>query len=226
MRLSLNELRQLVYFELLGEALDVGAMANRGLATRGIVIADAQGGEYLVAVSTKDSASYSIAYDSTLPKVVGSAAGKQEAGGWRLHTLYADDPSTAVMLLGAALERWKKVLPDAAVSPAAQAVMKRYFQAYKDDPSRIELNADPERQAHGKSIWQPDGDDFLKAAYLAPVGFNLNAALANGEKAAADAVDTETPPIKEIGRVRAWLQIIAKKGFEAAYDDVKRTKGI
>jgi hypothetical protein len=224
MKLTLREFRQLLYFELLGEALDVGAMANRGLGNRGIVVADAQGGEYLVAVSTKDSASYPIAYDATLPKVLGSAAGKQEAGGWRLHTLYADDPVTAIMLLGAALERWKKVLPDASVSPAAQAVMKRYFDTYKDDPSRIELNADPDRPSHGKSIWQPDGDDFLKAAYLGPVGFNLAKASSSGDQAIDAAVDPATPPVKEAGRVRAWLQIVAKKGFEAAYDDVKRTK--
>lgn len=210
MRLTLREFKQLVYFELLGEALDVGAMANRGLATRGVVVADAQGGEYLVAVSTKDSATYPIAYDATLPKVTGSASGQNKGDAWQLRTLYADDPSTAVMLLGAAIEHWQRVVPDDSVSPAAQAVIKRYFQAYQDDPKRIE-NADL---------------GFLKATYLAPIGFNLSAALANGEKAAADAVDPATPPVKELGRVKAWLQIVAKKGFEAAYDDVKRTKGV
>ena len=102
--------------------------------------------------------------------------------------------------------------------------MKRYFQAFKDDPKRIELNADPNRETHGPSIWQPDGDDFLKAAYLGPVGFNLSSAESSGDTAVEASVDPNTPAVKEAGRVRAWLKVVAKKGFEAAYDDVKRTK--
>lgn len=208
MRLSLREFKQLLYFELLGEALDVGAMANRGLGTRGIVVADVQGGEYLVAVSLKDSATYPIAYDAALPKVLGSATGQSKGDVWQLRTLYADDPVTAVMLMGAAIEHWRRVVPDDSVSPAAQAVIKRYFEAYKDDPKRIE-NAD---------------QGFLKATYLGPVGFDFNKASGAGDRAVEAAVDPATPPVKESGRVRAWLQIVAKKGFEAAYDDIKRTK--
>lgn len=208
MRLTLHELRLVLDIELMNEALDVGRLANRGLGSRGIVVCPISGAEYLVAISTQESETYKIAHNASLPKVLGSAAGQQSGNDWRLRTLYADDAASAIMLLGAAVERWKRVVPDESVSPAAAAVINRYFQAYKDDPDRIE---------------NPDLGP-LNATYLGPVGFNLSAAEQHGDAAVTATVDPENPPVKEPKRIRAWIQLLAQRGFDAAYRDNKKTK--
>ncbi len=208
MKATLKELRQIVRLELFEEALDVGSAANKGLGSRGIVVQNVHAGEYIIAVSMKELATYEIAYNGEFPKVLGSASGQRAGDVWMLRTLYADDPVTAVMLLAAALERWGHVIPDDITTPASQAVIKRYFQTYKNDPQKIE-NADK---------------GFLGATYLGPVGFNMSSAEANGDKAVKDAIDPDHIGKSEEGRVKTWLQIISKKGFEAAYTNMKRTK--
>ena len=178
-------------------------------------------GETIIAVSMKQKTAYRLAFDSELPTILGAAVGEPAGDNtWRLRTLYAEDPTTAIMLMGAAIERWKRVLPDYSVSPAAQAVLKRYFEQNVDDPTKVEVGADSANRKDQNEA------DFLKSAYLAPVGFDLGRAEDNGDAAVNSAVDANIPPVKEARRVREWLRQLASKGFDEAYKSDIKTKRV
>lgn len=214
--MRLVELRQLIEWEMLTEGANIGALAARGLTSRGIVIDPNNGGEIIVVVSKDKRVTYRLAHNSELPLIFGAAEGELvEPGVWRLRTLYADDPVSAVMAMTAALNRWKRVVPDHSVSPAAKAVIRRYYDANKDDPMKVDDNFDVERNAL----------PYLKAAYLGPVaGFSLKTAIAQGDVAVDAAINPENQPVKNADRVRGWLAQCAQHGFQDAFQDDSKTK--
>jgi len=219
MLITIRELKTYISVSdlLLSEALNVAAMANRGLATRGLVTqASAKSTESIVAVSAKQTEFYK-SYGGEIPKVLGAAVSTQDLLGRRLNTLYADDATTAVMLLAASFEKWEWVVPDQSVSPAARQLLKRYFEEFKDDASKIQLGADTKRK-------DPNDPDFLRAAYLGPVGFELNRAVQTGEAAVIATIEPEDLSKEEIANVKDWVTNRAKKGFSEAYGDDARTK--
>lgn len=128
--------------------------------------------------------------------------------------MYADNASVAIMLLAATLQSLRKVYADYSVSPAAQQVIKRYFDKVKNDPTLVTLNDDPYRNnSH-------DNDPpWLKAAYLGPVGFNLEAASKQAELAIDDVLADQ-----DQDDVEHALFDAASYGFNVAYDDNGRTK--
>ena len=202
---------------LLSEALNVAAMANRGLGMRGLVVTKTGSStETIVAVSTKQTVFYRP-YHGDVPKVLGAAVSVADLSGRRLKTLYADDATTAVMLLAASFEKWQWVVPDQSVSPAARQILKRYFDEFKDDPKMIELDADTKRK-------DPDDPVYLRAAYLGPVGFDLGRAIGLGDQAVEAVIEPEDKSQEETENVKQWITNCAKEGFTAAYGDAARTK--
>lgn len=125
----------------------------------------------------------------------------------------ADSAAISVVLLAASLEYWKCVFADHSVSPAAQQVIKRYFDQNKDNPALVEPDAD--------SYGRRSAPDFLKAAYLGPVGFNLAQAIETGEKAIAKAVVGSE---FERDDVLDMIKDAANNGFDRAYNDVTKTR--
>ncbi len=207
--ITLYELRQIVRVHLLEEA-GVVDLANRQLSHIAIVTVKTS----LIAVSTSEVV---IHEGVPVPKVLGMAQADHEQNkDYRLRRLYADTAATSIVLLAAALEHWKRLLPDHSVSPAAQQVIKRYFEQNKGDPTRIELGGD---------LYKDDTNehaDFLKAAYLGPVGFDISRALSLGEKA----IDNALTQSNDWTRDNVYDMVIdaAYNGFDQAYSDDVKTK--
>jgi len=227
----LGELREFIALELMFEALNVGAMATRGANGKGIVTDSSRSEDghasHFVAVSTSVKAAYKIAHDAELPKVLGAVVGieKSPVKGkqvWQLKTLYADNPSTMMVLLATALSRWGVIVPDTSVSPAVSAVIKRYYEMYKGDPTRV-------KQCFDRDMSFEETRDYKEApwrwaAYLGPVpGFNLDAVIKAGDDAVASATDPTNPPVKDEKRTRAWIRIVGEQGFGAAFADPDKT---
>jgi hypothetical protein len=210
--MTLTELRRLIHLQLIEEA-SVIDLANRQLDHIAIVVRPGGAGPTLYAVSAIETEKYLGVHS---PKVLGLAqAFKEHDAYYRLNRLYADKSVAAIVLLAAALEFWKSVLPDYSVSPAAQQVIKRYFEQNKDNPKLIELDAD----TNGKRT-QPD---FLKAAYLGPVGFDLDAAFAAGDSIIEKAIKLNNHAYDREDIID-HMKDTANDGFDRAYADVTKTR--
>jgi len=208
--LTLNELRELIHRQLIEEA-NVMDLANRQLDRVAIVSYMNGRMTSLIAISTSEIVNHE---GVPIPKVLGLAQAVSEYdANYRLHRLYAENAVVSIVLLAAALEYWKSVFADYSVSPAAQQVIKRYFDQNKDNPNLVELEADTAGRAKHP--------DFLRAAYLGPVGFDIAGALAAGDKAIAAAGD---PGNWGHDDVRDMIVDAAFNGFDRAYSDDVKTK--
>lgn len=205
----LNELRSLVRELILSEANVVG-YANSQIGNLGLFRAEFFQRISLVVISSKETLKEPHV---SFPKPLGLLTAAKHANAWRITKMYADSAPAAVMLLAAALESFKRVLADHDVSPAAQQVIKRYFDKNKADPAKIELLGDKSR---GKNGPEPD---FLSAAYLGPVGFDLNSALKHGEHVIDTYIETQ-----DQAEVEAAIMNTAYDGFTFAYDSDSKTK--
>lgn len=206
---TLKELRQYVQSQLIQE-VDVMSLANRQINRVGIVVYKNGTMTSLIAVSMDIVNHEGV----PTPQVMGlSQAIHEYDGNYRLHRLYADSAAISVVLLAASLEYWKRVFADHSVSPAAQQVIKRYFDQNKGNLALVEPDAD--------SYGRRSAPDFLKAAYLGPVGFNLAQAIETGEKAIAKAVVGSE---FERDDVLDMIKDTANNGFDRAYNDVTKTR--
>lgn len=204
---TLNELRQYVRSQLIQEANVVG-LANRQLDHVGLVQDKKGKYEYLIAVSLSGK---------NAPQVLGVSIAYKgtDVSYYRLIQFYSDTAVVAIVLLASSLEHWGVVVADHSVSPAAQQVMKRYFDQNKDNPGLI----DPELDI---SVRRNSAPDYLKAAYLGPVGFDLETAFAHGDKALDLAVEKD-PHITRNDALEMFIgQSLA--GFDNAFADNAKTK--
>ncbi len=208
----LNELRELVRLQLIQEA-GVVDLANRQLERIGLMVYENGRMTSLIAIST----TVVVEHEGVpIPMVLGLAQANLEYdANYRLHRLYADNAAVSVVLLAASLEFWKSVFTDHSVSPAAQQVIKRYYEQNKDNPALVEPGAD----VVGKNRNVPD---YLRAAFLGPVGFDIEQALAEGEKA----IDNVTHLLDESTRedVVDMIKDAADNGFDRAYNDISKTR--
>ncbi len=207
----LNELREVVRELLLSEA-GVADFANAQAGRYGLVRFEVSDTKVcLVVVSKSEEAK---AGHLRIPKPLGLVtATKVNDGGWRIAKMYADSAPVAILLLAASLEAYKRVYTDYSVSPAAQQVIKRYFDKNEDDPTKVHQNADKWRM---KDDREPD---FLRAAYLGPVGFDLRGALKQGEAAVDPYIaDQDQEAVEEA------ILGVAGMGFHTAYGNDDRTK--
>lgn len=209
--LTLNELRELIHRQLIEEA-NVMDLANRQLDRVAIVSYMNGRMTSLIAISTSEIVNHE---GVPIPKVLGLAQAVSEYdANYRLHRLYAENAVVSIVLLAAALEYWKSVFADYSVSPAAQQVIKRYFDQNKDNPALVEPDADSQGGRRA---------DFLKAAYLGPVGFNLEHALQSGEKAINKAAEAGSEYWTR-DDVVDMVKDAANNGFDRAYKDISKTR--
>jgi hypothetical protein len=187
----------------MSEGIDPGRIASRALANTGIVVGGHADLQQLIAVSTAGNK------PDKVPEPIGSISGaRSKAGVYRIVTLSANDPITAIFLLAAALTKWEVVVPSDEVSPAARAVMKRYYDAHSSDSDKIIKN-------HSDTRRHTSTEPYMRAAYCGPIpGFDLEKALENGMAAMPDD-----------SRENRWeLMDKAELSFINAYRDKKRTK--
>jgi hypothetical protein len=225
-QMILSELRLTIGCELLmTEAASLEQVASRAARARGLVyfagkdmpdeeesiITGSDKLLSLIAVSPTEVDKTS--YPNVFPKVLGRVDAVDYQDGWMINTFYSDDPQTAVFLMAASLHLLKRVYADFSVSPAARALIERYYNSYKDDPMRVQLKFS--KRSRGRM--EPD---YLTAAYLGPLpNFNaaFDAALEVGDKL-----------IKKLGIDRDdavdKLSKIGDVGFSKAYQDPMRTK--
>lgn len=216
MKMLLAELRLLLAVEVITEAGDVLALAARGAKNRAIVVCDA-----LDSSSGSSEQSEMIVCDAEGRSVASAQPGDDIEGEdgetWtQLQRLHADTPFDAVLVLYAALVTWKRVIPDIQTSVAAQAVIRRYWLANKDDPTRVVNDVLDTDSAGLVTLDGASADDgYMRAGYLAPSdGPDISAALRRGEKM------SERNPVA----VQTNLRDESRKGFDNAYRDVRRTK--
>lgn len=119
----------------------------------------------LIALQEKDGKVVSTGY-------IGAS---DEGDYFRINKMYANDAKTSIFLLAAALQSWSRVFTDFRVSPAASDVIQRYYKQFSEDSSRIEKFAD-------NDLYKKKQPDFLRAAYLGPVGFDLASARRAGDR--------------------------------------------
>lgn len=211
MRVTIWELRQLLLWEaLLLSEVNVTRLATKGAKNSGVVIDlhDSYLGEngqtVLVVSKTGQVKGAAELYKITVTK----------KPVWKMHTLWADAPTTAMTVLAASLERFKAIVPDETVSPAAQAMIKRYFDENKDDPTKVAKDAAPEHH---------DGPDFLRAAYLGPVGFDLTSALQAGDDIILSMIDKSQSDLEDEDAVVRTLLNQGRYGFNKSYASPKKT---
>ena len=65
-------------------------------------------------------------------KVIGGVTLIENEGWYTVESLWSDSAAEAVTLLYSILEHYKQILPSRSISPAAQAVVKRFYNKYKN----------------------------------------------------------------------------------------------
>lgn len=198
---------------LLFEVADVGALASRALRSTTVIDVDGDGTR-LVACSVSHRKTYDIGVGSiVLPRVVGSVECEPQGDSEAIvRTLFADEPSAAVLLLVVALGYHRYLKADHAVSPAAQALLKRYYDHNKDD-----------RELVIKSTNKDLG--FLGATYKGPVPgpFDLRSALTSGDDLAKSFIDHSNKAAETLSKVKGWIGVVASGEFGKAYSDPEKT---
>ncbi len=199
----LDELRRFVQLQLIEEA-GVVDLANRQNRLAVVLVNKV----HLIVISTSDVVKHQ---EIVIPKVFGIAIVEHKFDGYyQLTRLYADTAVASIVLLAATLEYWERVIPDTNVSPAAQQVIKRYYNQQKDNNTLI----DPNFNTLNNSKL-----DYLNAVYLGPVGFNIKNAFKLGYQAITVAAKKSS-----IEDVEDMLLDAALDGFDRAYDDNIKTK--
>jgi hypothetical protein len=210
--MKLRELRTLIRTHLLLNEGDVIDLANRMTSNRSVVVIR---DSVMVVISLNEVQKNRIGTYTTqvpnIPKVLGYANLDSQYGYWVVESLYADDPSTLVVLLSALLEHFEKLCPDAMLSPASSAVLKRYYDANKDDPTKIKQDACNRDSRH----------DYQRALYLGPVGFNIDAAFSKSMAVIKKLVNNNS---RKVEMVLEDIYATAVHGFKTAYNDPERTK--
>jgi hypothetical protein len=78
-------------------------------------------------------------------------------GDWyRIGTLWADSPVASVTILYAMLAHFKRIVPSSDISPAAQAVVKRFYSKYKGTEVVVEgVDETQEEELGAGYVWSP-----------------------------------------------------------------------
>ena len=228
---------------ILPEAFDVGSMASRGLSGRAIIIDPsevAKDDQHIVVVSTtqkqptecidKDTGDTRTVF---IQKTMGFAAAtrttikhsQRDAHDpryvWQITTLYADDPITALMLLGTALHVWRAVIPDSFTSPAASALIKRYYDENKNDKNLIRRLT---KHEHNDDL--DERGNHLNAIYMGPIaGFDPGAAIRLGDNIVKSSVKKSGVMTSKKWVYTTYI-VDASHGFDLAFRDPVKTKSM
>ncbi len=205
-------LREAIRF-CLTEDVDVIAYANRLASKVPLVFMDYGQRQKLVALSSTDTVEAEEDIDwCDHPKVIGMVEVRlKKEGICEVQMFFADSPQAAVTLLAASLEKWRYLVPDTEVSPAAQQVIKRYFNKHRGNPNKI------------SSLTDEVPYDFLEAVYVGPVGFDLQAALKAGANVVQECLPRNATP-DDVENMRKQLDFSSDYAFGEAYYNPKKTK--
>ena len=160
--------------------------------------------------------------DGKFPEIqsasIGSKDDQVKGKWWRLTYLYSNSPSSVPLTLVASLSFHRKVLADTSVSPAAESVIKGYYEKESSNPKLIQDDADTVRIENGQDEKSP----WLRAGYFAPPGTD---AVAWRARLAGDDIveDISTKTGMSEDEVRQKFAEAAEQGFSEAYADEKRT---
>ena len=187
---------------------NVSSLAARAIKQgKCIVLHSDAGRDYALVVNTK----------SEVPEVVAAAIGEREGDWWRLQYLYSKEISSTPLALLGALVAYKKVIPDLDVSPAAEMLIKNYFdnasKGSEPDPKLIELDADEQRVKSGKDKDKP----HLRAGYFP---------LPGSESMIKDALSRGAEVVKQLSKdsgksekeIKDEFSQMSEEGFTAAYE--------
>jgi len=130
-------------------------------------------------------------------KVIGGITLQEDSGWYVVESLWSDSAAGAVTLLYSALEYYKMITPSNNVSPAARAVVKRFYNKYKG----TEIVVD--------DALYPGRVEELAAGYVW------------SDKLRKVPVKVGTV-VDEAELVHLWKSVI--EGFSAAYSDPRKTK--
>lgn len=114
---------------------------------------------------------------------------------YKIRTIWGDSSMVSIYIFGAALAVAGRLVCDTQVSPAAQMVIKGYWEKHKDDPEYVV----PEVLA--QDVWNI-GAPWLRAGYLAgPIGDAFSSAIAAGEEIASQTSVQELSKVEK----QLWL---------------------
>jgi len=193
---------------LLLETPNIASLAGRASKQGKVIIKYSDGGrDYVVIAGKKDGN----------VEVTAAAIGEQEGKWWRLQYLYSKEVSSTPLALAGALVIHRQVIPDLDVSPAAEMLIKSYFdnimKSGKPDPALIKLDADEQRVKSGQDQQKP----YLRSGYYPPSGSDSTVykAVWAGDELVEELSSSQEKPEDE---VRGDLARIAEEGFTTAYD--------
>lgn len=165
MKATLGEVKALVWSAVLVEDTDFVKLMSRTLRNgKRIVALDGGGllGEEALVLVTDDNV------------VVAAISADARNNKWStIDTLWANTASDAVAIVMAALAHWKRIKPSNDVSPAARAIIKRYYDDNKDDPTLV-------------TPLPAIKPGYMDAGYTAPPGLYVKVTRAHGPKQAKD----------------------------------------
>lgn len=200
MKIRLSELRTLIGISLLTEA-DIARIAQRLVGSKNRALVTSGGGpgmEHDIVVIDP-----TLAPGETEPQIFAGVTVSPPEGRSRdfiLSTLFTKSAPDAVLVLYATLKEFKRIVPDASVSSAAQDVIKRYYEEHKDDPSFIERSP---------------RDTFLTAVYLSPPGPDVEDMKLRGEEFLSSQGGDEAGTL----RLRRKIVKNAREAFFEKYND-------
>jgi len=193
---------------------DWAKLAGRSEKQGNSIVVHSMGGEdYVIVVGPSEEGKF--------PKIKSAAIGFKDTevpGWWRLAYLFSDSPSSTPLALVGALSFHKKVLADTSVSPAAEAVIKGYYEKESSNSKLVITDAD-EVRVKGK---QDENAPWLRAGYLTPPGAD---AVAWRSRLAGDDIVEELAKSHKMSEdeVREKFAQAAEEGFTEAYAEEGRT---
>lgn len=122
----------------------------------------------------------------------------QAGDAWEVTQAWATDPRAAVALFGSCLVAKERLLPDSDLTPAAKAIIKRWYSRHKDDGS---IEPGPKRQVY-------DTDPAFNSIYTVPAGFTSPVPI---------------EPVRQHDDIKHFLRRSVRQGFHKAYEDLSKT---
>lgn len=167
---------------IFAEAFYKAALNFKGVVNklnRPIVIS--KEGAYTKLIILEDAGdTYNVCAGVNLALNMAKMAPGHERKSWpyKIKTIWGSGPMVSTYAFGAALSMAKRLVCDTEVSPAAQLVIKSYWQRYKDNPEYIV------QEVLDNDLWNTNAP-WLRAGYLAtPIGTAYDASFAAGKEIA------------------------------------------
>lgn len=180
------------YAELFSEAVDFGRLTKKFSLP---LVINQNGNETSIIVVQDTETELKVRAGATLGPNLAQMAPGHSVADWpyRVATIWSDSNMIGAYLFGALLAGSKRLVSDTSVTPAAQLVIKNYWNKYKDDPSYVTPEVLAEAQWNLNAPW-------LRAGYHGdPIGGAYNDAFRAGYEI------TQQIPVEKIVRYNNQL---------------------